>query len=99
MRTIKTPTGNVYEIRFCGKINQGEKSVLFIEFMHEEFLDIVNRFAKPEETSVIYSYVDGEPQYTFIGYTNLTEAITLEGGNIKIRLETSVDETENGGEL
>lgn len=99
MRTIKTSTGNVYEIRFCGKINQGERSVLFIEFMHEEFLEIVSRFTDQAETSVIYSYVDGEPEYTFIGYTNLTEAIVLEGGNIRIRLETSVDESESGGEL
>ena len=93
MRTIKTVSGHTYEIRFCGVLQLYVTKALYIEFIGETLVDMVNSFANPDDNSVIYSYVDGEPHKTFIGFTNLTEA-GLTNGNAYIRLETPAAEEE-----
>lgn len=93
MRTIKTAAGKTHTIQFCSVLQLYNTKALYIEFIGETIVNMVNEFSNPEATSVLYSYVDGSPHKTFIGFTNLTEA-GIAGKNVYIRLETPVPETE-----
>lgn len=90
--SIKTATGKEYEVRFTGATVIGVTSVLYIEFIGKSMMELVPVFSDPDETAVIYGFVDGELEKTFEGYTNLIEAIVLaESQNIRIALTVPVD--------
>ena len=93
MRTIKTASGHTYEIRFCGVLQQYANKALYIEFIGETLPDLAAAFSDPDTCSVIYSYVDGEPHKTFIGFTSLVEAGKT-GENIYLKLETYAEKQE-----
>ena len=91
-KSIKTATGKEYEIRFAGSTVIGVTSVLYIEFIGKTMMELVPVFSDPDETAVIYGYVEDELQKTFEGYTNLIEAIVLaESQNIRIALTVPMD--------
>ena len=90
--SVKTSTGKEYEVRFAGSTVIGVTSVLYIEFIGKTMMDLIPVFSDPNETTVIYGYVEDELQKTFEGYTNLIEAIVLaESQNIRIALTAPID--------
>lgn len=89
MRTIKTSDGKTFEIKFCGVLQLYLTRALYIEFIGETIVDMVNQFSDESANAVLYSYVDGEPHKTFIGFTNLTEA-GITGDNVYVKLETPI---------
>lgn len=90
--SVKTATGKEYEVRFAGSTVIGVTSVLYIEFIGKTMMDLIPVFSDPNETTVIYGYVEDELQKTFEGYTNLIEAIVLaESQNIRIALTAPID--------
>lgn len=90
--SVKTATGKEYEVRFAGSTVIGVTSVLYIEFIGKTMMDLIPVFSDPNETTVIYGYVEDELQKTFDGYTNLIEAIVLaESQNIRIALTAPID--------
>lgn len=90
--SVKTATGKEFEVRFAGSTVIGVTSVLYIEFIGKTMMDLIPVFSDPNETTVIYGYVEDELQKTFDGYTNLIEAIVLaESQNIRIALTAPID--------
>lgn len=90
--SVKTATGKEFEVRFAGSTVIGVTSVLYIEFIGKTMMDLIPVFSDPNETTVIYGYVEDELQKTFEGYTNLIEAIVLaESQNIRIALTAPID--------
>lgn len=90
--SVKTATGKEYEVRFAGSTVIGVTSVLYIEFIGKTMMNLIPVFSDPNETTVIYGYVEDELQKTFEGYTNLIEAIVLaESQNIRIALTAPID--------
>lgn len=91
-RSIKTSTGKEFEIRFCGATVIGVTSVLYIEFIGKNMMEIVPVFSNFAETNYMQGLVLGEVKKEYRGYTNLIEAIVLaESGNIRIALTVPME--------
>ena len=73
----------------------GVTSVLYIELIGQEMIDIISVFSDPEETRSIQGLIEGEVKKEFNGYTNLIELIKLaESGNIRVALTQPMDVLE-----
>lgn len=87
-----TATGKEFEVRFMGATVIGVTSVLYIEIVGRNLVELVQVFADPTETDHIQGLIDGEVSKEFDGYTNLIEAIVLaETQNIRIALTVPMD--------
>lgn len=90
--SVKTATGQEFEVRFAASTTAGVTQLLYIEFVGYSMMDIVPVFSNTAETSHIEGYVEDELNKTWDGYTNLIEAIVLaESGNIRIALTVPMD--------
>lgn len=92
LRSCKTATDKEYEVAFMASSVIGVTSILYIEFIKANMVDIVTVFSNPEETSYIRGFVNGEQQRAYRGYTHLIEAnIQADTGNLRIALTAQVD--------
>lgn len=87
-----TATGKEFEVRFMGATVVGVTSVLYIEIVGHDLVELVPVFADPDETETIKGLIKGKVSKTFTGYTELIEAIVLaESKNIRIALTVPMD--------
>ena len=90
--SCKTMTGKEFEIRFMGATVIGTTSVLYIEFVGYNMMDIVPVFSNIEETMRIYGLVEGNVEKEYRNYINLIEAIAIAGSdNIRIALTVPME--------
>lgn len=91
-REIRTATGKTYGIRFCSSTVIGITSVLYIEFIGYNMMQIIPVFSNANETSYLEGLELGKVEKQYRGYTNLIEAIVLaESGNLRIALTVPMD--------
>ena len=90
--SVKTATGKEYEVRWCGATVIGVTSVLYIEFIGYQMMQIVPVFSNADETSYIQGLEKGNVIQEYRGYTNLFEAnILAESGNLRIALSVPIE--------
>lgn len=92
MLTIKTATGAVHNVLFCG-VGQILGTLNFDMIDNRRAVDIISEFDNPENTKTII-YNDGRVDTIYSGYTKL-EAYSVRGDGT-VRIALAKEATDNG---
>ncbi len=92
MQIIKTATGAMHDVLFCG-VGSLMGTLVFDMIDDRRAADIIAEFDDPENTGII-NYSDGRTSTIYRGYTKLSGYSARQDGTVRVML--AKEEQDNG---